>query len=721
NDRYQTAGEFSRTLQKFEVVEDLPTNLPEEAPVVSGTQLEDAPPSSGTMIEVTPEGKPPYLIPLDKVPMSIGRADNANVRLESTKVSREHATVNRGAAGNYTISDLRSSNGTWLGDQKLIGGMPPEVWYPNTPVRLGEFTLRLVNKGETAPNPGNTSLDALGFTQLNAMGMDAGSPPTPPPAPVATPSPAALRPASATRPPAPSFTPPPPPQAPAPPPQAATPPARPPGRNDTIGLTVDPVTLTVEAGSQVSLNFQVLNQSPLVDHFPAHIYGLPPEWFTEPATPLYLLPKEKKAGTIIFRPPRVSSSTAGSHPFELHITTEAQNSEPAIYKGILNILPFYTFTTELSPKKIKGRGKARLTIENKGNSPGTYTPIASDRENELNFAFGEPTTIAVAPGAKETREIKITPQSRSFFGGSKTMPFEIKIDAGEKTGGLQQQMGELVVQSVIPPALIASGTVALALIGGLAFGAIKMIESSRANSATLVANAATLTGVNNMTATAASDVDHDGLTCAQEIENKTVCDNPDTDGDGLNDGDEILKYHTTPVAQQDSDGDGLSDGAEVLIDCGNGTSLNPSNPDSDGDGINDKDDLDPCNKSTPTPSPTATPTMEATIIGSNGDICEGSPPDRLHTETAGVVTATVPLRVRPAPGVVPDTVPLEKLGARFSIVDRVPQCDPKDRLRWWHVRFDDGIEGWATEGDKRDTETPYYLAPLNITPTAPPS
>ena len=38
--------------------------------------------------------------------------------------------------------------------------------------------------------------------------------------------------------------------------------------------------------------------------------------------------------------------------------------------------------------------------------------------------------------------------------------------------------------------------------------------------------------------------------------------NPDTDGDGLTDGDEVATYGTDPLVE-DSDGDGVSDGDEV--------------------------------------------------------------------------------------------------------------------------------------------------------------
>ena len=58
------------------------------------------------------------------------------------------------------------------------------------------------------------------------------------------------------------------------------------------------------------------------------------------------------------------------------------------------------------------------------------------------------------------------------------------------------------------------------------------------------------------------DPDHDGLTNLQEFQQGTDPKNPDTDGDGLTDGQESLAYHTSPVLA-DTDGDGIPDGLEV--------------------------------------------------------------------------------------------------------------------------------------------------------------
>src|SRR5713101_2814930 len=59
-------------------------------------------------------------------------------------------------------------------------------------------------------------------------------------------------------------------------------------------------------------------------------------------------------------------------------------------------------------------------------------------------------------------------------------------------------------------------------------------------------------------ALAGEDPDQDGLTNLEEYQHGTDPNNPDTDGDGLSDGDEVHKYHTDPL-NPDTDGDGLTD------------------------------------------------------------------------------------------------------------------------------------------------------------------
>jgi hypothetical protein len=73
------------------------------------------------------------------------------------------------------------------------------------------------------------------------------------------------------------------------------------------------------------------------------------------------------------------------------------------------------------------------------------------------------------------------------------------------------------------------------------------------------------------------DLDKDGLDDVREKEIGTNPQNPDSDGDNLNDGAEVIVHKSQPL-NSDSDGDGLSDGDEYLI-----WKTDITNPDSDND------------------------------------------------------------------------------------------------------------------------------------------
>jgi len=123
--------------------------------------------------------------------------------------------------------------------------------------------------------------------------------------------------------------------------------------------------------------------------------------------------------------------------------------------------------------------------------------------------------------------------------------------------------------------------------------------------------------IDNLRIVPSDDADNDGLIDSVETNTGTFVsatdtgtdpNNPDTDGDGLNDGDEVNIHNTDPnVADTDSDGlndfaeinthstdptladsdsDGLNDGAEV-----NTHLTDPNDADSDGDGLSDGDEI----------------------------------------------------------------------------------------------------------------------------------
>ena len=70
--------------------------------------------------------------------VTIGRADDANIVLDSGSVSRRHARLRRDG-DTVTLEDLRSTNGTFLNGDRLTG--PARLSVGDT-LRLGEVELQ---------------------------------------------------------------------------------------------------------------------------------------------------------------------------------------------------------------------------------------------------------------------------------------------------------------------------------------------------------------------------------------------------------------------------------------------------------------------------------------------------------------------------------------------------------------------------------------------------
>ena len=70
--------------------------------------------------------------------ITIGRSNTNNVMLTDMSVSREHAKIIRFDNGAYSITDLNSTNGTYVNGQRINGTV---ALYENDTVRIGETTL----------------------------------------------------------------------------------------------------------------------------------------------------------------------------------------------------------------------------------------------------------------------------------------------------------------------------------------------------------------------------------------------------------------------------------------------------------------------------------------------------------------------------------------------------------------------------------------------------
>ncbi len=56
---------------------------------------------------------------LEKFPFTIGRQASADLQIESSRVSREHAVITEKSRGVYCLKDLKSTNGTFVNGQRI--------------------------------------------------------------------------------------------------------------------------------------------------------------------------------------------------------------------------------------------------------------------------------------------------------------------------------------------------------------------------------------------------------------------------------------------------------------------------------------------------------------------------------------------------------------------------------------------------------------------------
>jgi len=140
-----------------------------------------------------------------------------------------------------------------------------------------------------------------------------------------------------------------------------------------------------------------------------------------------------------------------------------------------------------------------------------------------------------------------------------------------------------------------------------------------------------------------SDCDEDGLTIAEENEIGTDSSNPDTDGDGFNDGEEVTNGSnplnacdpvSTGLGSDDCDLDGLTNDDELLA----GT--DPNNPDTDSDGVNDGDEVNtgsnPVDSCDPDINAVGTADCDGDGLDNDGELLAGTDNNNPDTDEDGL-------------------------------------------------------------------------------------
>lgn len=493
----------------------------------------------------------PIIVQLSKDILSIGRSKENDIVLETSDVSRKHAQLEKTSAG-WRIVDLNSTGGTYWGGHKLLPNVP-EAWNTNQSIRIGPYSLRWLPA--RAPRPFRAvDDDQEQVTKLHAVPAEG----------IQT---------SSTK--------------------------------GQFSLMVNPVLIQINPGERGVVQVELFNQGTMAEHFSLRVVDLPPIISSLSQDNVYLSPGERATLPITLTIPNDNPMSAGHHPYQIVVRRESDKQDTAVISARLTVGSSEQFSLGIWPLDIPQNGICQILIRNEGNTHARFSVTGNSADSRLNF-LGERGQVRVDPGQATTLKMTVASAKRPLFGRRQQIPFDIKVRS--ETGMEQSENGRLELDPHLPSWILPVLEMFIVIIfAGVAVSGY--FSGSTTNSSTTTAQAleeesdfgfefgeahgelpiGQFTPVPTLipaTVTASfEDDDFDNLTNGDEFSFATDPNNPDTDGDGLLDGEEVGLYDTIPTAP-DTDGDGLLDGEEVNV-----YQTNPTFADTDLDGVSDGDEV----------------------------------------------------------------------------------------------------------------------------------
>lgn len=390
-----------------------------------------------------------------------------------------------------------------------------------------------------------------------------------------------------------------------------------------IGLMLGTIHFSAVPGASFSIPVVVQNRGDEEDSFRWKVIGLPGNWVSSGTAVSPLEPDSSEEIQLNLHVPRSSVAAAGRRPFTIQIASERYPTQTADVECILTIAAFSQFSAVLEPRSLQAGQRGQLIVSNEGNTSDTYSLYLQSPDNELIFekvvqvvkrgsqSGSQQVELAyveipkgekfqVQAGERAVYPFRSRVRSRPILGGERTYPYTADVRSTENRS--VDVHGEILERAFFPSwTLIPVGLMGLLFVCLLFLASFRNVPTAARATQTASASQtqAALSGQADSDGDGLSndreaalgtdpllaDTDGDRLQDREEVETyQTDPLKPDTDGDGLLDGDELQTHQTDPRLP-DTDGDGLGDGDEI------GRGIDPRNPDSDGDGVRDGDEI----------------------------------------------------------------------------------------------------------------------------------
>jgi serine/threonine-protein kinase len=645
-DRYPNAEALATALRSVKMaLAEEPTQvfsqIP-EIPVAAGMQ---SPPEGYKLIIRTP-GFQPSDVPLTRSIVSLGRSVESDIVLPATGVSRKHAIL-RAVDQGWIVEDLGSGNGTSLDGQRLLAGSATP-FPPLGELEIGPYRIQLV--GPETPTADRTQQLAgaaaiAAATAAATAGMED---------------------------------------------QETQLVDRSVEDEEPLELFLNRDELHVEPGRFTVLQVEVLNREMQANRILVQISGIDESWLRVEGELGWIdLPAgDHLSIPIQIRPPRTTTTRSGRNRFRVTVRSQNHRELQIAVSGWLTVGTFGGFEAVLEPEAVAVPGTVGVKLANKGNIVTDFSVTAQDTDGRLSFS-GETGRVRVDPGEQTTVPLEVELAGRAPLAGAESIPYQVetRATAAGRPAGQQTLDATAEVPPLIPVwlqygllALVVFSCVTLTMFllfgdlfnggdGILGGGGENQTQTAAASTATAISLALTSTSVqstlNAATSVATSqtpnvsdpngDPDQDRLTNAQEAGVGTDPLNPDSEGDGVLDGEEVLDFGCDPLVV-DTDADTFPDFQEVFqleSDC--------------------NDPNDPVSQTpSPTPSVTGTGTQSPTSTPSN------TPPTPPTTLVPTTPVPTTPVPTTPVPTTPVPTTEVPTTEVPTTEVPTTPPPPPAD-------------------------------------------
>ncbi|MER0446798.1 hypothetical protein ABR738_19905 [Streptomyces sp. Edi4] len=231
----------------------------------------------------------------------------------------------------------------------------------------------------------------------------------------------------------------------------------------SMWTALEPPAATVAPGDSVGVRLRVRNTGDTVEEYRLSPVGDPAGWASVEPAVLRLYPGAEGTATITFAPPRTSDAVAGPSPFGIRVEPREHPQNADVVEGRLTIGPYSELRTELVPRTVRGRrrAKGRVAVDNLGNQPLTASFATRDNGDAVTVETN-PTAVQVDPGRAGFAEVQLTATNISWFGGRRQHPFTVSVlRSGEPAP--TELRGTYVQPSVFPAWFLAVGSVLVAL------------------------------------------------------------------------------------------------------------------------------------------------------------------------------------------------------------------------------------------------------------------